>query len=81
MFAGTSEVEEEQEKTKLRSFSLSAIDKAKNWFLDHTTHTMTNWNVLEEKFPNCSVSNNKFMDAKTTIAVFSPGAREALSEV
>lgn len=54
MFAGTSEVEEEKEKTKsLRSFSFSPI-KAKNWFLDHTTHTMTNWNYAHHDQLECT---------------------------
>ncbi|XP_058764403.1 uncharacterized protein LOC131637848 [Vicia villosa] len=41
---------------------------------------MTNWNELEEKFLDQFFPHNRFMEAKTSIAVFSQGPNEALNE-
>ena len=45
---GAPEVEEEPMFMRLIPYSL--IGKAKEWYLDQPTQTMTDWNVLEEKF-------------------------------
>ncbi|MCH84438.1 reverse transcriptase, partial [Trifolium medium] len=41
---------------------------------------MTNWNTLEEKFLDRFFPHHKFMEAKTTIAVFAQGSNETLCE-
>ena len=41
---------------------------------------MIDWNVLEEKFLERFFPYNRFMEAKTSIAVFSQGASESLNE-
>ena len=46
--AGVPEVDEEQLFKRL--FPHSLIGKAKDWYLDQPTLTMTDWNTLEEKF-------------------------------
>src|SRR3954471_4377117 len=37
----------EEEVVFMRLFPHSLIGKAKDWYLDQATETMTNWNVLE----------------------------------
>ncbi|XP_058746016.1 uncharacterized protein LOC131618877 [Vicia villosa] len=53
---------------------------AKDWYLDQPETVMTDWNTLEEKFLERFYSQNRFFDAKTTIAVFSQGSNESLNE-
>lgn len=72
--------EAEEEVDFMRLFPYSLIGKAKHWYLDQPTETMTNWNVLEENFLNRFFSHNRFMDAKTTIATFAQSANETLCE-
>ena len=49
--AGSAGVQEgEEEQLFQRLFPHSLIGKAKDWYLDQSTQTMTSWNVLEEKF-------------------------------
>lgn len=62
--------EAEKEAVFMRLFPHSLIGKAKDWYLDQPTQIMTNWNALEENFLNKFFPHNRFMDAKTTIAVF-----------
>lgn len=61
-------------------FPYSFIDKAKDWYLDQPTQIMTNWNILEENFPNRFFLHNEFLDAKTAIIMFSQGSTETLCE-
>jgi hypothetical protein len=56
------------------------IGKAKDWYLDQPPAVMTNWNTLEEKFLERFFPHHKFMEAKTSIAVFSQGSNETLCE-
>lgn len=72
--------EAEEEAIFLRLFPFSLIGKAKDWLLDQPQQTLANWNQLEEKFLNRYFPQSKYMDAKTTISVFSQGANETLSE-
>lgn len=37
---------------------------------------MTNWNSLEQKLLDMLFAHNKFMEVKTTIVVFSQGAKK-----
>lgn len=55
----------------LRVFPYSLIGKAKAWYLDQPTSTVTDWYVLEEKFLNKFFLHNKFMEDNTIILVFS----------
>lgn len=64
----------------MRLFPYSLIGKAKDWYLDQPTETMTNWNVLEEIFLNKFFPHNRFMDAKTTIVAFAQSVNETLCE-
>ena len=41
---------------------------------------MTDWNVLEEIFLMRFFTHNRFMEAKTSVVVFSQGASESLNE-
>ncbi|XP_058764942.1 uncharacterized protein LOC131638400 isoform X1 [Vicia villosa] len=63
-----------------RLFPHSLIGKAKEWYLDQPNNVMINWNELEEKFLDRFFPHNRFMEAKTSIAVFSQGPNEALNE-
>lgn len=55
-------------------FSHSLISKAKEWYLDQLTQVMINWNTLEVKFLNRFFPHDKFMEANSTIIVFSQGS-------
>ncbi|GAU33300.1 hypothetical protein TSUD_279780 [Trifolium subterraneum] len=70
----------EEEAVFMRMFPHSLIGQAKDWYLDQPTPVMTNWNTLEEKFLERFFPHHKFMEAKTSIAVFSQGANETLNE-
>src|SRR6266487_5701190 len=70
----------EEEAVFMRMFPHSLIGQAKDWYLDQPTLVMTNWNVLEEKFLERFFPHHKFMEAKTSIDVFSQGANETLNE-
>ncbi|GAU37514.1 hypothetical protein TSUD_21190 [Trifolium subterraneum] len=70
----------EEEAVFMRMFPHSLIGQAKDWYLDQPTPVMKNWNVLEEKFLERFFPHHKFMEAKTSIAVFSQGANETLNE-
>ncbi|XP_058774726.1 uncharacterized protein LOC131648998 [Vicia villosa] len=72
--------EAEEEAVFMRLFPHSLIGKAKDWYLDQSTETMTNWNVLEKHFLNRFFSHNRFMDAKTAIATFTQATNETLCE-
>jgi hypothetical protein len=72
--------EAEEESVFQRGFPHSLIGKAKEWYLDQSIEVMTNWNTLEEKFLERFFPHHKFMEAKTSIAVFSQGANETLCE-
>ncbi|GAU46944.1 hypothetical protein TSUD_180480 [Trifolium subterraneum] len=72
--------EAEEESVFQRGFPHSLIGKAKEWYLDQPTQVMTNWNTLEEKFLERFFPHHKFMEAKTSIAVFAQGANETLNE-
>lgn len=65
----------------MRSFPHSLIDKAKVWYLDQPILIMTNWDSLEEKFLDKIFPCNKFMEAKTSIFVFSQSSKQTLFEV
>ena len=60
----------EEEAIFMRLFPHSLIGRAKDWYLDQPTETMTNWNVLEILFLNRFFSYSRFMDAKTDISSF-----------
>ena len=47
---------------------------------DEYNQVMTNWNTLEEKFLERFFPHHKFMEAKTSIAVFAQGTTETLNE-
>lgn len=64
----------------MRLFPHSLIGKSKEWYLDQPTQTMTDWNMLKEKFLDRLFPHNRFMEAKTSIAVFSQGSSESLDE-
>jgi hypothetical protein len=70
----------EEESVFMRGFPHSLIGKAKEWYLDQPPTVMTNWNTLEEKFLERFFPHHKFMEAKTSIAVFSQGANETLCD-
>ncbi|XP_058742365.1 uncharacterized protein LOC131614837 [Vicia villosa] len=72
--------EAEEEAVFMRLFPHSLIGKAKDWYLDQSTETMTNWNVLERNFLSRFFSHNRFMDAKTAIATFTQFSNETLCE-
>ncbi|WJX91525.1 hypothetical protein P8452_73291 [Trifolium repens] len=72
--------EAEEESVFQRGFPHSLIGKAKEWYLDQPDDVMTNWNTLEEKFLERFFPHHKFMEAKTSIAVFSQGSNETLCE-
>ncbi|XP_058726128.1 uncharacterized protein LOC131597447 [Vicia villosa] len=72
--------EAEEEAVFMRLLSHSLIGKAKDWYLDQSTETMTNWNVLERNFLSRFFSHNQFMDAKTAIATFTKFSNETLCE-
>ncbi|XP_058755907.1 uncharacterized protein LOC131629120 [Vicia villosa] len=79
--AGTTGVAQADEETLFkRLFQYSLLSKAKDWYLDQPEAVMTDWNTLEEKFLERFYSQNRFFDAKTTIAVFSQGSNESLNE-
>jgi hypothetical protein len=75
---GASEADEEA--IFLRLFPHSLIGKAREWYLDQTQQVMTDWNELEKAFQERFFPDNKHMDAKTAIAMFSQGASESLCE-
>src|ERR1051325_2163819 len=75
--AGAPEDQEEQYFQRL--FPHSLVGKAKDWYLDQLQETMTNWNVLEEKFLERFFPQSRFMEAKTAISVFSQGVNEPLN--
>jgi len=58
----------------MRLFPHSLIGKAKEWYLDQSPQ-VTNWNTLEKKF-----QERFYMEAKTTVAMFSQGSNETLCE-
>jgi hypothetical protein len=70
----------EEEAVFKRMFPHSLIGQAKDWYLDQPTPVMTNWNTLEEKFLERFFPHHKFLEAKTSIAVFSQGSNETLNE-
>ncbi|XP_058775111.1 uncharacterized protein LOC131649366 [Vicia villosa] len=70
----------EEEVVFMRLFPHSLIGKAKEWYHDQSTETMTNWNVLEKKILSRFFSHNRFMDAKTAIATYTQAANETLCE-
>ena len=70
----------EEESLFKRLFPHSLIGKAKEWYLDQPTPIMTDWNVLEEKFIERFFPQSRFMDAKTSISVFSQGGSESLND-
>lgn len=70
----------EEENLYLRLFHLSHIGHAKDWYLDQSETTLTNWNTLDKKFIKRFFPYSKFHDAKTTIVVFTQGFNEALCE-
>ncbi|MCH83535.1 hypothetical protein A2U01_0004360, partial [Trifolium medium] len=72
--------EAEEEAVFMRMFPHSLIGKAKDWYLDLPAQVMTNWNTLEEKFLDRLFPHHKFMESKTSIAVFSQGSNETLCE-
>ncbi|XP_045810252.1 uncharacterized protein LOC123904661 [Trifolium pratense] len=72
--------EAEEEAVFMRMFPHSLIGKAKDWYLDLPAQVMTNWNTLEEKFLERFFPHHKFMESKTSIAVFSQGSNETLCE-
>ncbi|XP_045830863.1 uncharacterized protein LOC123922161 [Trifolium pratense] len=72
--------EAEEEAVFMRMFPHSLIGKAKDWYLDLPAQVMTNWNTLEEKFLDRFFPHHKFMESKTSIAVFSQGSNETLCE-
>jgi len=72
--------EEEEEVVFMILFPHSLIGKSKEWYLDQTSPVMTNWNTLEENFLERFFPHNRFMEAKTTIAVFFQGSSETLCE-
>lgn len=63
--------EEEEKEISMRLFPHSVTGKAKEWYLDQPMQVMTNCNILEENFLNRLFPHNKFMEAKTTIVMFS----------
>ncbi|XP_058784543.1 uncharacterized protein LOC131659354 [Vicia villosa] len=79
--ASTTGVAQAEEETLFkRLFPHSLLSKVKDWYLDQPETVMTDWNTLEEKFLERFYSQNRFFDAKTTIAVFSQGSNESLNE-
>lgn len=70
----------EEEVAFIRVFPNSLIGKAKDWYLDQQVQIMTKWNSLEEKIMDMFFPQNKFMEAKMTIAAFSQGSTETLCE-
>lgn len=72
--AGAPKAEEEQYFQRL--FPHSLVGKAKDWYLDQPQETITNWNMLEEKFLEIFFPQSRFMEAKTVISVFSQGVNE-----
>src|SRR4051812_45806304 len=72
--------EREEEQVFKRLFPHSLIGKAKDWYLDQPTQTMTNWNELEEKFLDRFFPQSRLLEAKTAISVFSQGVNETLNE-
>lgn len=64
----------------MRLFLNWLIGKENEWYLLQLTQVMTNWNILEEKFISWFFPQNKFMEAKTTIVVFSQGSTKTLCE-
>lgn len=63
---------------KLLPYSL--IGEIKEWYLDQPTQTMTDWNALEETFLDRFFPCNIFIEAETSIVVFSQGLSESLCE-
>ena len=76
--AGVAEAEELPMYKRL--FPHSLVGKAKDWYLDQPTQTMTDWNVLEEKFLDRFFPNSRKMEARTAISMFSQGGNESLNE-
>ncbi|GAU46631.1 hypothetical protein TSUD_284790 [Trifolium subterraneum] len=72
--------EAEEEAAFMRMFPHSLVGKAKDWYLDLPAQVMTNWNTLEEKILDQFFPHHKFMESKTSIAVFSQGSNETLCE-
>src|ERR1044072_4553178 len=78
--AGAARAPEDQEEQYFqRLFPHSLVGKAKDWYLDKLQESMTNWNVLEEKFLERFFPQSRFMEAKTAISVFSQGVNEPLN--
>lgn len=73
-------LEAEEESILLRLYPYSLISKANEWYLDQLIWMITNWNALEEKFWNIFFPHKKFIEAKTTILMFSQGITETLCE-
>lgn len=74
-------LENEEEVVFLLLFLHSLIGKENERYLNQSTSTMTNWNLLEEKLLNKFFPHNKFMEVKTIIVVYSQGAIEHIYEV
>lgn len=74
-------LETKEEEVFQRLFPHSLIGKAKEWYIDQTKSKMINWDAFEVKFLNRFFPHNIFMEAKTTITMFSQGAIENLCEV
>ena len=72
--------EEEEEPVFVRLFLHLLIGKANEWYLDQLQQVMTDWTTLEKKFQDRFFQENKHMEAKTTVAMFSQGANETLCE-
>lgn len=72
--------EEEEEAVFCRLFPHSLIGKAKQWYLDQSTALMLDWNALEKAFYERFFPEDRHMDAKTAVAMFSQGVNESLCE-
>lgn len=60
---------------------MSGIPEIENeWYLYQSTPKIENWDTFKEKFLNKLFNPKKFMEAKTTITVFSQGSRKTLCE-
>ena len=73
-------LEAKEEQVFQRLFLHPLIGTAKNLYLNQHTQTMTEWNVLEEKFLERFFSQSRFMEGKTAIFVFSQGGNESLNK-
>jgi len=73
---GADENEEEGEFSRL--FPHSLIGQAREWYLDQSTQTMTDWNTLEKAFQERFFSEDRHLEAKTSVTTFSQGVGESL---